>query len=166
MMPKSSAMKRGFHALRVRGIHPDVAGMRIGMEEIVAEHLLVEHAHALRRQRLAVDAGGIQRGDVVGRDAAHALHRHRALGGVRPDHLRHVQVVRRVQPVAAQHAGIAAFALQVELGGESGFDFGHHLARANLVGARDECVRRSRRCDIEQGDVASICRFDTPGAAP
>ena len=32
------------------------AGMRIGMEEIVAEHLLVEHAHALGGQHPAVDA--------------------------------------------------------------------------------------------------------------
>ena len=93
MMPKSSAMKRGLALARRIDVDPDVAGVRVGVEEVVAEHLRVEHAHALGRERLAVDAGGVERGDVVGRDAAHAFQRQRALGGVRPDHFRHVQVV-------------------------------------------------------------------------
>ena len=38
------------------------------------------HAHALGRERAAVDAGGVQRGDVVAGDAVHALERERALG--------------------------------------------------------------------------------------
>ena len=113
-------------------IHPDVAGVRIGVEEVVAEHLLVEHAHALGGERLAVDAGRVQRGDVVRRDAAHALHRHRALRRVRPDHFRHVQI-GRPGPVAAQQAGIAGLALQVEFGGQRVLDLGHDLARADLV---------------------------------
>ncbi|MCW0450641.1 hypothetical protein NB706_003475 [Xanthomonas sacchari] len=138
-------------AARRVAVDPDVAGVRIGMEEVVAEHLGVEHPHALGRQRAAVDAGGVQRGDVVGGDAAHPLQGQRALGGVGPDHLRHVEVVR-VQPETAQHAGVGALALQVQLRGEGGLDLGHHLARADLVGARMGALDQ-RGGRFQQGDV-------------
>ena len=78
MMPKSSAMKRG--SSQAGRVDPDVAGMRVGVEEIVAEHLLVEHPHALGGERLAIEAGGVDRGDVVAAHAVHALqgqHAHR-----------------------------------------------------------------------------------------
>ncbi len=57
---------RLFHA---RGIHPDVAGVCIRMEKIVAKYLLVEQANTFGGELLAVDAGGIDRYDIV---ATHA----------------------------------------------------------------------------------------------
>ena len=42
-------------AARWVGIHPDVAGVGVGMEEVVAEHLGVEHAYALGRKRPAIE---------------------------------------------------------------------------------------------------------------
>ena len=153
-MPKSSAMKRGL-ALRAGRVDPDVAGVRIGVEEVVAEHLRVEHAHALGGERLAVDAGGVERGDVVGRDAAHAFQRQHALGGVRPDHLRHVQVGESGQKRRSTLA-LRAFALQVEFGGERGLDLGDDLARADLVGARMGALDQ-RRHGLSRAMSAAIC---------
>ena len=77
-----------------RRVHPDVAGVRVGVEEVVAEHLGVEQAHALGGEQLAVDAGGVERGDVVGADAADPLHRQHAFARQRPVHFRHVQFAR------------------------------------------------------------------------
>ncbi len=134
-------------------IDPDVAGVRIGMEEVVAEYLGVEHPHALGRQRLAVDAGGIQGENVVRRDAVHPFERERALAGVAPDHFRHVQIVG-VQPETPQHAGVGALALQVELGGQRAFDLGYYFARADLVGARVGAVdQRGQRLEQRDGGV-------------
>ncbi len=128
------------------------------MEEVVAEHLGVEHPHALGRQRAAVDAGSVHRSDVVGGNAAHPLQGQCTLGGVGPDHLRHVQIVR-MQPEAAQHAGVGALALQVQLRGQGGLDLGHHLARADLVGARMGALDQ-RGSRFQQGDVGVDLPFD------
>ena len=119
-------------------VDPDVAGVRIGVEEVVAEHLGVEHAHAFRGQRAAIDAGGVQRGDVVAGNAVHAFEREHALGGMAPDHVRHIQIRRILavlaHPEPADHRRVGALALQVELGRERGFHFAHDFARADLVG--------------------------------
>ena len=81
----------------------------------------------------------------------HALQGQCALGRMAPDHFRHIQVVA-VFPEAAQHAGIGAFALQVQLGGQGVLDLGHHFARTDLVGAWMGALdQRGQR--IEQGDV-------------
>ena len=99
-----------------RGIHPNVAGVCIGMEKIIAKHLLVKHPHTFGGQGFAVDAGGVQRLHVIRWNTAHALHRHCTLGRMRPDDFRHVQV-RRALPIAAQQTGVAGFALQVKFSG-------------------------------------------------
>jgi len=133
-------------------IDPDVAGVGVGVEEVVAEHLLVEHAHALGGQRPAIDAGSVERADVVGRNAAHALHRHRAFGGVRPDHFGHVQV-GRVGPVAPQQAGVAGLALQVEFRRQRVLDRGDDLAWTDLVGV-GVCAFDDGGDAFQQRDVA------------
>jgi len=100
----------------------------VGVEEIVAEHLLVEQAHALGRQLAPVDAGGVERGDVVRGDAMHALEREHAPGRQRPDHLGHQQV-GRIGEIAPQQAGVGALALQVELVAQRALDLRHHFQR-------------------------------------
>src|SRR3546814_13363482 len=39
------------------GVDPDIAGVGVGMEKIVAKNLGVEHAHALGGEPVRVDAG-------------------------------------------------------------------------------------------------------------
>ena len=139
-------------------VDPDVAGVRVGVEEVVAEHLGVEHPHALFGQLAAVDPGRIQRGDVVGGNAGDPLHGQRALGAVAPHHLRHVQV-RRVCPQPAHDAGVGAFALEVQFGGQGGLDLVHHQLRADPVGIGMGAVdQRGQRA--QQGDVGGDLLLD------
>ena len=139
-------------------VHPDVAGVGVGVEEVVAEHLRVEHAHAAGGECLAVDAGGVERLDVVGRNAAHAFHREHAFAAVAPEHLGHVQLVA-AGPGAAHQAAVGAFALQVEFGVERGFDFAHHFLRPDLVG-RGVVAVGQRGQGAQQGDVVADALAD------
>ena len=58
---------------------------------------------------------------------------------------------------AAQHAGVGAFALQVELGGERVLDLGHDLARADLVGAGMGAIDERRRRPCSRAMSPAIC---------
>ncbi len=132
-------------------IDPDVAGVGVGMEEVVAEHLLVEQAHALGRELAPVDAGRVERGDVVGRDAVHALEGQHAVARQFPDHLGHLQVVR-VGEVAPQQAGVGALALQIELVAQSALDLGHQFQRLDALGvghvALGEPAQRAQQREV------------------
>ena len=132
-------------------VHPDVAGVGIGVEEVVAEHLGVEQAHGVGSQRAAVDSGGIQGGDVIGRNAVHALQGQCAFAAVVPQHFGDIQLARAL-PVAAQHAGIGPFPVQVQLGGQGGLDLGHHLAWTDLLRPRMGALDHPGQ-GVEQGDV-------------
>ena len=139
-------------------VDPDVAGVCIGMKEIIAEHLRIEHADALRGQRPAVDAGGVQRSDIVAGNAVDAFESEHALGSVAPDHFGHIQV-RRILPEPPDHRSVRAFALQVEFGGERGFDFAHHFPGADLVGVGMRAFDQ-RGNTVEQRDIAVDLFFD------
>ena len=128
------------------------------MEEVVAEHLRVEHAHALRGERLAVDAGGVERGDVV---ATGCRARAPASARARRCATRSTSgTYRSGEPSQKRRStrGIGAFALQVEFGGERVLDLGDDLARADLVGGRMRAVdqRRDRACSSAMS--SAICR--------
>ena len=130
MIPKSSAMKRGF-SLRVAS--PDVAGVRIGMEEIVAEHLLVEQAHALGRQPLAVvpaSSSLAMSSDGMPRRAPASSRARRCATRSLPAAYR----LRQIRSSCGAAAGVAGLALQVSSAPGCSRS-GHDLARADLVGA-------------------------------
>ena len=127
---------------RARRIDPDIAGMCIGVEEIVAEHLRIEEAHAFLGEPYAIDAGRVERGKIVDRNAAHALERQHALVGVRPDHFGHVEIVR-AEEIAPQQRRVGAFALQVELVGQRRLDLVDDFAWPDLVGVRMKALDRA-----------------------
>ena len=78
---------------RIVGIRvdEDVAGMHVGVKEVVAKYLREKDLHAVLGQPLDVGAGVAQRFDVVALDAEDALHRHDVLPAVIPIDLGHVQ---------------------------------------------------------------------------
>ena len=141
-----------------RGIHPDVAGVRVGVEEVVAEDLCVEQLHALLGELHAIDAGRIEGGEIVDRNAAHALEGEDAGGGVRPDDFGHVEIVR-IEEIASQQAGVGAFALQVELVEQGRFDFGDHVERADLVGVGVDPIGQFAE-RTQQFDIALDARLN------
>ena len=51
--------------LRIRDVDEDVAGMHVGVKEVVAEHLREEDLDAVLGEPLDVGARGAQRGEVV-----------------------------------------------------------------------------------------------------
>ncbi len=69
----------------------DVAGMHVGMEETVAEHLGEEDLDAGARQFRNIDALLAQSFDLAYRRAAHALHHHDLAAAEVPEDLRHPQ---------------------------------------------------------------------------
>ena len=144
-MPKSSAMKRGF--CLARGVDPDVARVRIGVEEIVAEHLRVEQAHAFLGQRDAVDAGRIERGQIVDADAVHAFERQHRFRCVCDQNTSGTIRSSPVGEIAPQQAGVRAFALQVEFVGAASSRFRRRFRAAGSCPPPDASaapVRRAR----------------------
>ena len=122
------------------------------MEEIVAEHLRVEHAHALGGQRrrsmpAASSAATSSEPMPLTRSIVSTLS---PVSG--PVHFRHVQVVG-VQPEPAHQAGVGALALQVEFGVQRVLDFDDHLAAAGSSRHSDGGDRPAR-----PGCAAGRCR--------
>ena len=140
------------------GIDPDVAGMGVGMEIIVAEHLLVEDAHRFCRQRLAVDAALVEFGNGVGGNAMHTLHDQDFFAGQRPDHFRHRQI-RTVLPEPAHQTGVGGFALQIAFGQQCTFQFADHIMRTDFVGMRMQAAESIGQ-QTHQRDIGPDAGFD------
>ena len=128
------------------------------MKEIVLEHLPEEDLHAALGQALEVHPGGVHGGDVVDADAADALHHHHVRAHVVPVHLRHVQV-RRVQPVAAQLAGVAGLAHQIEFVEQRQLELAHHFHRPQAARLAHHPVREPGQ-HVQQADIAPDARRD------
>ena len=137
--------------VRARDVHPDIAAVGIGMEEIVAKHLRIEHAHAFRSQCLAIDAGCIECSDVVRANAVNTFEREYGFARQRPVYFRHGQIVR-IRPQAPHQAGIATFAQKIQLGMQGGFDFGNDLLRAYFFSIRMMPVGQSGQA-AQQGNI-------------
>ena len=168
-MPKSSAMKRGSSG--ARRVDPDVAGVRVGVEEVVAEHLRVEQAHAFLGERLAVDAGRIERGEVVDRDAVHALQRQHALVGVRPDAPRARRDRREPSEIAPQQRWRWRLRAAGRARSSASFSiFGDDVARADLVGVRmgalDRRGERAQQRDVARRSALADVRAAAPSPRP
>ncbi len=123
-MPKSTAAYLG--CAGIVDEHEDVAGVHVGMKEVVPEHLREKDLHAVFGKPADVGAGFAQARHVGDLHAADPLHDHDRGPAEVPMHRRHVQQ-RRVLEIAAQLRGVACFAHQVELI-ENGFRvFVHHF---------------------------------------
>ncbi len=125
--------------------------MRVGVKKVVAEHLSVEQAHAFLGERDAVDAGGVERSQIVHGNAARTLQgQHRSLR-LRPEHFGYDKIVTGGE-VAAQQRSVRAFTLQIQLVGERGFDLSDDIARTNLVRRRMPTLRnlteRAQQSDV------------------
>ncbi|SAJ33735.1 Uncharacterised protein [Enterobacter cloacae] len=139
------------------GADEDVAGVHVGMEEAVAEHLGEEDLHAALGQCLEVGALVAQGFQVGHRDAVDALH-HQHLGPAPvPVDLWHVEQ-RRAFEVAPQLRGVGCLAEQVEFV-DDGFlvvaDHFHGVQAPRLAG--DPLGEAGE--DEQPGDVGADHRF-------
>ncbi|MNV06328.1 hypothetical protein D3C71_967010 [compost metagenome] len=115
-------------APRIHGADEDVAGVHVGVEEAVAEHLGEENLHATLGEHFHVGAlvgQGCQIGDL---DTVDALHHQYFRPAPVPIDLRHVQQRRAVE-VALQLAGVGRLAQQVEFVVDGFFVVADHVHR-------------------------------------
>ena len=78
---------------RIVDEHEDVAGVHVGVEEVVAEHLREEDLHAVLGELADVRAGRAQPRHVADGHAVDALHHHHVHAAVVPVHLGDVEQV-------------------------------------------------------------------------
>ena len=114
-MPKSTATY--FGCCGSGDVDEDVAGVHVGVKEVVAEHLREEDLDAVLREPLDVRAGAAQRLDVVDLDAEDSLHRQDVRAAIIPVDLGHVQQVGAGE-IALELRGVRGLAHQIELDGE------------------------------------------------
>ncbi len=86
--------------------------MGVGVEEAVFQHFLDDQARGVEGDARAVEAGGVEGGQVVDLDAAQPLLHHQAAGGVLPVDARDAQVCL-IGEVLAEAVGVAPFAAVV-----------------------------------------------------
>ena len=127
----------------------DVALVHVAVEVAVAQGMLVEQLQHPRAQRLAVDAGGVDRGDVPGGDALHPLQRHHAAARQVPDHRRHAEA-RVAFGVGLELGRGAAFKPQVQLAPHHAVEMLDHVHRLQPAG------RRRKRLDHPRGKVEGV----------
>src|SRR5208283_3547477 len=96
------------------GLNENVAGMRVGVEEAVAQDLVAENFDELLRNEMLVDAGALERVDVGDLDALDQFHREHAPRGELAINLGH-QHQRIGGEVAAHDGGVVGLVNEVEL---------------------------------------------------
>ena len=142
MIPKSTAMYLPWCG-RVDG-DEDVAGVHVGVEVGVAEHLREEHLDAGAGEPRNVDAGLAQPVHLPDRDAGHPLHHHHFGAAVVPVDRRHEQQ-RRVLEVAAQLRAVRRLARQVELVAQRLLELGDDRARPQPLAVATTASRPASR---------------------
>ena len=83
--------RRVARLLRIVEHHEDVAGMHVGVKEIVPKRLREKNLHAVLGQALDVSAAPLQLLDVIDEHTLNALHHHHVVARVIPINLGHVQ---------------------------------------------------------------------------
>ncbi len=91
-----------------------VAGVGVGVEEAVVQHFLDDEARGVHGDAVAVEAGGVEGGQIVDLDAAQPLLHHQAARRKFPVDARHVDVLF-VREVLAEAVGVAPLAAIVQL---------------------------------------------------
>ena len=142
----------------VSGVHEDVAGVHVGVEEAVAEDLGEKDFDAALGQHFEVGAGGVDGGFVGDVGGADALHHHHVFAAVAPVHFGNVEE-RRVFEVGAQLAGVRRFKHEVEFVGEGVFEFAHNFHRAQAAAVAG-AIRQPRQL-VHQRDVGGNGLFNT-----
>ena len=107
--------------------HLDVAGVHVGMEEAIPEHLGKKQRHTVTGQLFDVHTGTAQALHLVDGHAVHALHHHHFGAAVVPDHLWNQNQVQ-ILHVAAQLGCAGSLAQQIQLVVQVFVKLGHHLA--------------------------------------
>src|SRR5579871_2937091 len=95
-------------------MHEEVAGVRVGMEEPVVQHLHERDMRAALREDVAVDPGCVECREVVDLDAMNVLHREDGVGAELPEDLRYVQA-RVIDEFGRDALGVLALPGQIEL---------------------------------------------------
>ena len=110
------------------GLDEDVAGVHVGMKEVVAEDLGEEDLHPTLAQQLHADPLGLEPLDLPHRSSIDPLHDQDAGVAQVPVDLGHVKRLA-AEKVLAQLAGVGRLALQVELIEDGLAVVVHHLHR-------------------------------------
>ncbi len=145
-------------AVRPFGGDENVAGMHVGVEEAVAEHLGEKYFDAGAGQARDVHAFGAQRIDLRNRRAVHALHDHHAGGAPVPIHLGQDQQVGALE-IAPQLRAVGRLAHQVQFVVQILVELGHHLARLQAPAVGPEGFQQAGG-DLQQRDVMLDHRLD------
>ena len=143
----------------------DVAGVHVGVEEAVAEHLREEELDAGARQLLEVDAGLDQPLDLRDRDAAHPLHHHHFAGAPVPVHLGHAAAAASAAKLRRSCEQLAASRDEVELVAQRLLELGDDLARAQPLAVGPQLLDE-HRAGLHQADVVLDHRRRCRDAAP
>ena len=121
------------------GSHEDVAGMHVGVEKTVAEHLCEKNLHSRTAQARNVDAFGLEPLDLPDRDAAHALHHHDLSVAPVPIHFGN-EKEWRMQEVAPELRAVGRFAAEIELIVDCLVELRDDLARFEALAVRPELL--------------------------
>jgi hypothetical protein len=127
MMPKSTGTRSPFDE--------DVAGMHVGVEEAVAEHLLEEHLGGLGQDHVGLEARRDQGLALVRGDAAHPLERQDPARGALPVHPRHAKAFVLGAVLGELRSG-CCLEPQVHLHPRRGGDGLHHRDRPEPAAGR------------------------------
>ena len=136
----------------------DIAGMHVGMEEIVAEDLGEEYLHTTLGQLLEIGALGAQGIDIRHRNAVDALLDHDLTMGQRPVNGGHVEQ-RRALEVALELRGVGSFLVEIELVEQRRFVVLHHFHRAEATRFGDPA--HQAREGVQQADILAHDAIDT-----
>ncbi len=137
--------------VRSVGGDEDVAGMHVGVEVAVAEHLGEEELDAGAREPRDVDARLAQPVHLRDRYAGHPLHHHHLGAAVVPVHGGNEQQ-RRVLEVASQLRAVRGFARQIELVAQGLLELADDLARTQALAVRPQLFHQ-QRAGVQQRDV-------------
>ena len=120
------------------GLDQDVAGVRIGVEVADFEHLGEVRLREARGELVAVDVGGVERGDLGDLDAVHPFEDEDAAGGVVFEDLGDADA-RVIGEDGGEALGVLALLHVVELLGDGAAEFAVEAAEVgDAVGGGDE----------------------------
>ncbi len=129
--------------LRVLDLHENIAGMHVGMEKIIAEHLREKDLDPVRRELGDIRARGTQPLEIVDDDSVDALHHHDVHPAVVPEDFRDVQQ-RRSGEVALQLGRVPRLAKQIQLIQNGLAVFAHQLGGPQAARIRPIFFRQVR----------------------
>ncbi len=133
------------------GRDEDVAGVHVGVEVAVAEHLREEELDARPRQPLEVDAGLDQPVDLADRDPGHPFHDHDFAAAPVPVDLGHLQQ-RGIPEISAQLRAVGRLARKVELVRQRLLEFADDVARPETLAVGPQLLDQ-RRGGAQERDV-------------